>query len=148
MRQAMIVAPVRTGAGKFLGTLAPLSAEQLAARVIDGVVERSRVDPARIDDVVFTQGYPNSEAPCIGRWAALAAGLPIEIPGLQLDRRCGGGLQAVATTAMMAARSASAAQTPSARARASQGSLRPRDDVCGRRSRHRRDRRANLRRST
>ena len=40
------------------------------------------------------------EAPCIGRWAALHAGLPIEVPGPQIDRRCGGGLQAVITAAM------------------------------------------------
>src|SRR5690606_13771012 len=43
----------------------------------------------------------NGETPCIGRWAALQAGLPIEVPGMQLDRRCGGGLQAVITAAMM-----------------------------------------------
>jgi acetyl-CoA C-acetyltransferase len=51
--------------------------------------------------VVFAQSYMNGETPCTGRWAALSAGLPIEVPGLQLDRRCGGGLQAVATAAMM-----------------------------------------------
>ena len=59
------------------------------------------LDPARVDDVVFAQSYPNGEAPCIGRWAALQAGMPIEVPGLQIDRRCGGGLQAVVTAAMM-----------------------------------------------
>ena len=57
--------------------------------------------PALIDDVVLAQSYPNSETPCIGRWAALHAGLPVAVPGLQLDRRCGSGLQAVATAAMM-----------------------------------------------
>jgi acetyl-CoA C-acetyltransferase len=69
--------------------------------VIQAVVARSGVDPARIDDVVFAQSYANSEAPCIGRWAALAAGLPIGVPGFQLDRRCGGGLQSIVTAAMM-----------------------------------------------
>jgi acetyl-CoA C-acetyltransferase len=58
------------------------------------------VDPGSIEDVVFAQSYANSEAPCIGRWAALHAGLPITVPGLQIDRRCGGGLQAVITAAM------------------------------------------------
>jgi acetyl-CoA C-acetyltransferase len=64
-------------------------------------VRRSGIDPVLIEDVVFAQSYANSEAPCIGRWAALAADLPIEVPGMQLDRRCGGGLQALTTAAMM-----------------------------------------------
>ncbi|MFU8817011.1 MAG: acetyl-CoA C-acetyltransferase [Pseudomonadales bacterium] len=101
MRRAAIVTPVRTAVGRFLGSLAPLPAEQLAAGVIKALVARSGIDAARIDDVIFAQGYPSGEAPCIGRWAALAAGLPIEIPGLQVDRRCGSGLQAVASAAMM-----------------------------------------------
>jgi acetyl-CoA C-acetyltransferase len=96
-----IVAPVRTPVGKFLGALQALPAEQLAAAAIRAVVARSGIDPIRIEDVVFAQSYANSEAPCIGRWAALAAELPIEVPGFQVDRRCGGGLQAVATAAMM-----------------------------------------------
>jgi acetyl-CoA C-acetyltransferase len=50
---------------------------------------------------VFAQSYANGETPCVGRWAALHAGLPVQVPGMQLDRRCGGGLQAVATAAMM-----------------------------------------------
>jgi acetyl-CoA C-acetyltransferase len=65
------------------------------------VVEKTKIDPVKIDDVVFAQSYASSEAPCIGRWAALAAGLPVSVPGLQIDRRCGGGLQAIATAAMM-----------------------------------------------
>lgn len=101
MRRAAIVAPLRTPVGKFLGALRELPAERLAQIIIEAVVARSGVDPARIDDVVFAQSYANSEAPCIGRWAGLAAGLPIETPGFQLDRRCGGGLQAIVTAAMM-----------------------------------------------
>lgn len=101
MKRAAIVSPLRTPVGTFGGTLRPIPAEDLAAHVIKAVVERSGIDPARIDDVSFAQSYANSEAPCIGRWAALAAGLPIEVPGFQTDRRCGGGLQAVVTAAMM-----------------------------------------------
>ena len=55
----------------------------------------------RIDDVAMGQSYANSEAPCIGRWAALEAGLPISVAGFQTDRRCGTGLQAIVTAAMM-----------------------------------------------
>ena len=101
MRRAAIVAPVRTAVGTFGGTLRPVRAEDLASRVIEAVMQRSGVDPETIEDVVFAQSYANSEAPCIGRWAALNAGLPIGVPGLQIDRRCGGGLQAVITAAMM-----------------------------------------------
>jgi acetyl-CoA C-acetyltransferase len=101
MRRAAIVSPLRTPVGKFLGGLKALKAEQMAASIIQAVVSRSGIDPARIDDVVFAQSYANSEAPCIGRWAALAANLPIEVPGMQLDRRCGGGLQAIINAAMM-----------------------------------------------
>lgn len=100
MRRAAIVAPLRTAVGAFGGSLRPLRAEDLASEVIKAVVARSAIDPHLIEDVVFAQSYANSEAPCIGRWAALNAGLPIEVPGLQIDRRCGGGLQAVLTAAM------------------------------------------------
>jgi acetyl-CoA C-acetyltransferase len=101
MRTATIVAPLRTAVGRYLGTLQNLPAEDLASAVIKAVLAKSGLDPARIDDVVFAQSYANSEAPCIGRWAALAAGLPIEVPGCQVDRRCGGGVQSIATAAMM-----------------------------------------------
>ena len=101
LRRAAIVTPVRTPVGAFGGALRPVPVEDLAATVVRAVVERSTVDSSRIDDVVFAQSYANSEVPCVGRWAALQAGLPVQVPGLQLDRRCGGGLQAVVTAAMM-----------------------------------------------
>ena len=101
MTRAAIVAPVRTAVGRYGGALRPVPAEDLAATVVRAVMDRAGVDPARIEDVVMAQSYANSEAPCIGRWAALNADLPIAVPGLQIDRRCGGGLQAVATAAMM-----------------------------------------------
>ncbi|MEZ5561189.1 MAG: acetyl-CoA C-acetyltransferase [Pseudomonadales bacterium] len=101
LRRVAVVQPLRTPVGRFLGTLQNLPAEALAAEVIKAVVERSGIDPARIDDVVMAQSYANSEAPCIGRWAALLADLPLEVPGTQVDRRCGGGLQAIANGAMM-----------------------------------------------
>jgi acetyl-CoA C-acetyltransferase len=100
MRRAAIVMPLRTPVGRFLGGLMPLPAERLAKLIIEAVVARSGIDPARLDDVVMAQSYANSEAPCIGRWAALAAGLPIGVPGCQVDRRCGGGLQAIINAAM------------------------------------------------
>jgi acetyl-CoA C-acetyltransferase len=101
MRRAAIVTPVRTPVGTFGGSLRPVPVEELAAITVRAVVERSGIDPARIDDVVMAQSYANSEVPCVGRWAALQAGLPVSVPGMQLDRRCGGGLQAIVTAAMM-----------------------------------------------
>ncbi|ATE64210.1 acetyl-CoA C-acetyltransferase [Rhizorhabdus dicambivorans] len=101
MRRAAIVSPVRTPVGKFLGGLSSVPVEDLCSIVVKAVVGRSGVDPAMIEDVVFAQSYANSETPCVGRWAALSAGLPVEVPGMQLDRRCGGGLQAIVTAAMM-----------------------------------------------
>lgn len=101
MRKATIVTPLRTPVGTYGGSLRPVSVEDLAATTVRAVVERSGIDPSRIDDVVFAQSYASSETPCVGRWAALQAGLPVEVPGMQLDRRCGGGLQAVVTACMM-----------------------------------------------
>jgi acetyl-CoA C-acetyltransferase len=100
MRRVAIVSPVRTAVGGFGGSLRPVSAADLAATVVKATVKRSGIDPSAIEDVAFAQSYANSEAPCIGRWAALHAGLPVEVPGFQIDRRCGGGLQAVVTAAM------------------------------------------------
>jgi acetyl-CoA C-acetyltransferase len=101
IRRAAIVAPLRTPVGIFGGSLRPVAAEDLAATVIKAVLEATGIDPELIEDVAFAQSYANSEAPCIGRWAALQAGLPVSVPGFQIDRRCGGGLQAVITAAMM-----------------------------------------------
>ncbi|HSV81159.1 MAG TPA: acetyl-CoA C-acetyltransferase [Ramlibacter sp.] len=101
MKRAAIVAPLRTPVGAFGGALKSVPVEELGATVARAVVERAGIDPARIDDVVFAQSYANGETPCTGRWIALQAGFPIGVAGMQLDRRCGGGVQAIATAAMM-----------------------------------------------
>jgi acetyl-CoA C-acetyltransferase len=101
MRRAAIVSPVRTPVGSFGGSLRSIPVERLGTIVVNAVMERTGIDPNRIEDVVFAQSYANSETPCVGRWIAVAAGLPLHVPGMQLDRRCGGGLQAVITAAMM-----------------------------------------------
>lgn len=100
MQQAVICTPLRTPVGRFGGMFRDVEAAHLAATVIGAVVERSGLDPDRVDDIVLGQGYPNGEAPAVGRVAALDAGLPITVPGTQLDRRCGSGLQAVLDAAM------------------------------------------------
>ena len=95
MSDTVICAPVRTAVGRYGGVFKGMSASALGAAVISAVVKRAGVDPGLIDDVIFGQCYPNGEAPALGRVAALDAGLPVEVPGVQLDRRCGSGLQAV-----------------------------------------------------
>jgi len=100
MRRAAIVSPIRTAVGKFQGALSSVTAGDLGAVVIKALMERTGIDPERIDDVTFSQGYPNGEAPCIARWSLLAAGLPMSVPGVSMDRRCGSGLQAVIDAAM------------------------------------------------
>lgn len=100
MPEAVICEPLRTPIGRFGGALASRTAAELAASVIRELVHRLEIEPGRIDDVILGHGYPSSEAPAIGRVAALDAGLPTTVPGLQVDRRCGSGLQAVLYASM------------------------------------------------
>ena len=101
MRGVAIVSPVRTAVGSFGGAIRDISAAELASTVIKETIQRSGVDPAKIDDVILGHGYPNGENPAIGRLAALKSDLPIEVPGYQLDRRCSSGLQAILNAAML-----------------------------------------------
>jgi len=101
LRRAAIVSPLRTPVGTFGGSLRSVPVEMLGAAVVRAILDKTRLDPARVEDVIFAQSYASGETPCVGRWIALEAGLPVEVPGMQLDRRCGGGLQAVLTAAMM-----------------------------------------------
>ncbi|MCA8886908.1 MAG: acetyl-CoA C-acyltransferase, partial [Hyphomonadaceae bacterium] len=100
MRRVAIVDPIRTPIGKFGGALSSMPAGELGAVILKALVERTGIDPGRVDDVVFAQGYANGEAPCVARWSLLAADFPVHVPGVQLDRRCGSGLQAVIDAAM------------------------------------------------
>jgi acetyl-CoA C-acetyltransferase len=94
-REAVICEPLRTPVGRFGGVFRNVGASALAATVIGELVNRTGLRGEHVDDVIMGQCYPNGEAPAIGRVAALDAGLPVEVPGLQVDRRCGSALQAV-----------------------------------------------------
>jgi acetyl-CoA C-acetyltransferase len=94
-RDAVICEPLRTPVGRFGGVFRDVGAAVLAAAVIRELVARTGLSGEDVDDVILGQCYANGEAPALGRVAALDAGLPIEVPGLQIDRRCGSGLQAV-----------------------------------------------------
>jgi len=100
VREVVICEPVRTPIGRYGGALKALSAADLAEGALRGLLGRTGLDPAGIDDVILGHCYPNSEAPAIGRVVALNAGLPVAVPGMQVDRRCGSGLQAVLQAGM------------------------------------------------
>ena len=100
MRDAVVCEPLRTAVGRFGGVFRDVPAARLASTVIAALLERTGLPYEAIDDVLLGQCYANGEAPALGRVAALDAGLPVDVPGLQIDRRCGSGLQAVIEASM------------------------------------------------
>ena len=107
MRDTVICEPVRTPVGRYGGAFKSLQAHQLGATVLRGLLDKTPLPPESVDDVVFAQCYPSMESPALGRVVGLDAGLPVSIGGLQLDRRCGSGLQAVIYAVMQVATGAS-----------------------------------------
>ena len=94
-REAVICEPVRTPIGRYGGVFKSLTAVDLGVAALKGLLERTGIEHGAVQDVVLGHCYPSSEAPAIGRVVALDAGLPVTVPGMQVDRRCGSGLQAV-----------------------------------------------------
>jgi len=100
MRDAVIVSTARTPIGRaYRGAFNALPAPTLAAHAIRAAVERSGIDAADIDDVVFGAALPQGMQQTIGRTAALRAGLPVTVAGMTMDRQCASGLMAIATAA-------------------------------------------------
>ncbi len=95
MRESVICEPVRTPIGRYGGMFKSLTAVDLGVAALKGLLERTRIAPEAVQDVILGHCYPSSEAPAIGRVVALDSGLPVTVPGMQVDRRCGSGLQAV-----------------------------------------------------
>jgi acetyl-CoA C-acetyltransferase len=94
-REAVICEPVRTPIGRYGGIFRSQSAVELGVAALTGLLDRTGVPPDAVQDVILGHCYPSSEAPAIGRVVALDSGLPVTVPGMQVDRRCGSGLQAV-----------------------------------------------------
>jgi 3-oxoadipyl-CoA thiolase len=96
MREAWIIDGVRTPIGRHGGVLAPVRPDDLAAVTIEALVERTEIDPATVDDVLFgcinQAGEDNRN---VARMALLRAGLPVTVPGQTINRLCGSGMQAV-----------------------------------------------------
>ncbi len=100
LREAWVVAAVRTPIGRYGGALASVRPDDLAAAAIRAVVERSGVDPSLVEDVILgcaNQGGEDNRD--VARMALLLAGLPVEVGGLTVNRLCGSGLQAVNSAA-------------------------------------------------
>ena len=95
MREAVICEPVRTPIGRYGGMFKSQTAVDLGVAALKGLLERTGLAPEAVQDVILGHCYPTSEAPAIGRVVALDSGLPVTVPGMQVDRRCGSGLQAV-----------------------------------------------------
>jgi 3-oxoadipyl-CoA thiolase len=100
LRDPWIIEAVRTPIGRYGGALASIRPDDLAALVLRAVVDRSGIDPARIEDVILgcanQAGEDNRD---VARMALLLAGLPVEVGGLTVNRLCGSGLQAINSAA-------------------------------------------------
>ena len=100
MRSAVIVSTARTPIGRaYRGAFNATPAPSLAAHALRAAVSRAGVDPAEIDDCIIGAALPQGGQATIGRTAALAAGLPVSVSGMTLDRQCASGLMAIATAA-------------------------------------------------
>ena len=100
VREAWIVAALRTPFGRYGGALASVRPDDLAAAIIRALVARSGIDPALIEDVILgCANQAGEDNRNVARMAALLAGLPVEVGGLTVNRLCGSGLQAVNSAA-------------------------------------------------
>ncbi len=100
MRDVVIVEGCRTAVGRMGGALRPLHGVELAGRVITGVLERSGIDPAEINEVIMGQCRQTSDEPNVARVAALRAGVPETASAQTVMRQCASGMTAVQTGAM------------------------------------------------
>jgi 3-oxoadipyl-CoA thiolase len=100
VREAWIVAGLRTPFGRYGGALAAVRPDDLAAAVIRALVERTGIDAALVEDVILgCANQAGEDNRNVARMAALLAGLPVEVAGLTVNRLCGSGLQAVSSAA-------------------------------------------------
>jgi acetyl-CoA C-acetyltransferase len=95
MREVVIVDGVRTPVGNHGGVFRDVIAKELATTVIRGLLERTKLDPARIDEVILGCIAQPSDAPNIARVVALMAGIPKEVPAYTVARNCDSGMDAI-----------------------------------------------------
>jgi acetyl-CoA C-acetyltransferase len=95
MSKVYIVAAKRTAIGKFLGTLTPVSAADLAAGVIKNIIEETGIDAAKLDEVVVGNILMAGQGQGIARQAAIKAGVPQEVPAYAINMICGSGMKTI-----------------------------------------------------
>ena len=98
-RSAIVVAARRSPIGKVRGMLRRLQVDELAAPVLRGVLADAKLKAADIDDVIL--GNAAGPGGNVARLSALAAGFPVSVPGLTVDRQCGSGLEAIVQAARL-----------------------------------------------
>jgi len=100
MRDAVIVSTARTPIGKaYRGAFNATPSPTLAGHAIKAAVERSKIDPAEVQDCIVGAALQQGVQHTIGRTAALRAGLPVTVSGMSIDRQCSSGLMTIATAA-------------------------------------------------
>lgn len=100
MRDAVIVSTARTPIGKaYRGAFNATPAPTLASHAIRAAIGRAGIDPQEIEDCILGCSLPQGYQQSIGRMAALRSGLPVEVPGMTIDRQCSSGLMTIATAA-------------------------------------------------
>ncbi len=93
-----IAAAKRTAIGSFLGALSPLSASDLGAAVAKNILEETKIDPAKLDEVIMGNVLSAGQYQGVGRQTSVKAGIPYEVPGYAVNIICGSGLKSVILT--------------------------------------------------
>jgi acetyl-CoA acetyltransferase family protein len=99
MREVVIADGVRTPIGRMGGSLSAFRPEELAAFALRGLLDKTKIDPAIVEDVLVGHACTNHAAVNIGRWAVLKAGFPLSVPAQTVERQCGSSLQAINSAA-------------------------------------------------
>lgn len=101
MKEVVIIDGARTAIGRMGGSLSAFRPEELAAFALKGLLEKTGIDGAIVDDILIGHACTNNAAVNIARWAALAAGFPHSVPAQTVERQCGSALQSINSAAAM-----------------------------------------------
>jgi len=99
MKEVVIVDGVRTAIGRMGGSLSRFRPEELAAFALKGLLDKTKIDPSSVEDILIGHACTQNAAVNIGRWAALKAGFPVSVPAQTVERQCGSALQTINTAA-------------------------------------------------
>lgn len=95
MNEVVIIDAVRTPIGKFGGSLKDISAVELGATALKGVLERANIAPDRVDQVIFGNVLQAGLGQNVARQVAIKAGIPYKVPGVTINEVCGSGLKSI-----------------------------------------------------